>query len=263
MSMKILKICTALSNKPMFVKIESGDMSIDSIIKETISTLRNSGKPLESDQLEQLYNHHQLFNDGKNVNKGDFFNSLQTTIETVSNQDVEVAELSLISAHSGGINILIKQLRDNAKLPNIAREGDAGFDCYISAFFKIHSSTKKLLEYTLHDIISLKPNERIACGLGFSTAIPKGYYASVVPRSGLALWNGITITNTPGTIDSGYRDEWKAIISNISLKTVNISISMKICQFIIKKLVDINLKIVTELPESERDMGGFGSTDNV
>jgi dUTP pyrophosphatase len=96
--------------------------------------------------------------------------------------------------------------------------------------------------------------------LGFATAIPEGYYVSVVPRSGNALWKGLTILNTPGTIDSGYRNEWMAIVVNVSNENVTIEKGERICQFILQKLIDFDLDPVENLPESERGLGGFGST---
>ena len=99
----VVKISTALSNKPLFVKIIDQNMSIDRIFMEAISTLRNSGKPLESQQLEQLYKQHQIFNNGKVVQKGDIFAELQKKSQNVGQQQVIVAELDLVSSHSGGL----------------------------------------------------------------------------------------------------------------------------------------------------------------
>ena len=110
------------------------------------------------------------------------------------------------------------------------------------------------------DSYILKPFERIACPLGFSTAIPKGYYFKVVPRSGLALWNGISIVNSPGTIDSGYRNEWMAIVINLSTEEVTLHKGDRICQLILSKMYEYEILEVDELPESERGLGGFGST---
>ena len=92
------------------------------------------------------------------------------------------------------------------------------------------------------------------------TAIPIGYYAAVAPRSGNALWKGLSIVNTPGTIDAGYRNEWMAIIVNLSNDEVIIRKHEKICQFIIRKLPPTELNLVEDLPESDRGLGGFGST---
>jgi len=98
----VVKINTALSNKPFFVKITDPNMSISRIFSEAISTLRNTGRPLESDQLNQLYEHHQIFNSGKTVQKGDLFKDLSKSSQTVNEQNVTMVELDLVSSHSGG-----------------------------------------------------------------------------------------------------------------------------------------------------------------
>jgi DNA-binding MurR/RpiR family transcriptional regulator len=98
----IVKINTALSNKPFFVKITDPDLSVDRIFSEAISALSNTGRPLESQQLEQLYKQHQIFCDGKLIQKGDLFKDLKQKAQTVGDQSVTVAELDLVTSHSGG-----------------------------------------------------------------------------------------------------------------------------------------------------------------
>lgn len=159
--------------------------------------------------------------------------------------------------------IKIKKWDKGSILPKIAHKDDAGVDCYIRCFKKPmvdkESGKKELIEID-SNTFTLKPLERIGCPLGFATAIPKGYYAAVVPRSGNALWKGLSIVNSPGTIDSGYRNEWIAIVINLSNNDVVLEKGEKICQFIIRRLVDIDLEEVNNLEESERGLGGFGST---
>ena len=99
----VVKINTALSNKPFFVKITDPTMSIDSVFTEAINTLRNNGKPLESQQLDQLYKAHQIFNEGKVIQKGDLFSDLGKKEQLIGTQKVLVAELDLVSSHSGGL----------------------------------------------------------------------------------------------------------------------------------------------------------------
>lgn len=155
----------------------------------------------------------------------------------------------------------IKKWTNDSKLPERKHNDDAGFDCYIRGFKKIitENNENKLIDLNVEKYI-LKPLERIGCPLGFATAIPLGYYVSVVPRSGNALWKGLTILNTPGTIDSGYRNEWMAIVVNVSNENITLEKGERICQFILQKLVDFDLDPVENLPESERGLGGFGST---
>lgn len=101
----VVKINTALGNHPFFVKIADPNLTIDRIFSEAIATLRNSGKPLESQQLEQLFTAHQLFNGGKVVQKGSLFSELERTVQNVGTQRVVMSEIDLVSAHSGGIRI--------------------------------------------------------------------------------------------------------------------------------------------------------------
>jgi dUTP pyrophosphatase len=159
------------------------------------------------------------------------------------------------------MKIYIKKWAEGAKLPTKSHKDDAGYDCYVRCFKKptIKNGNKELIELDV-DEYTLKPLERIGCPLGFATAIPVGYYAAVTPRSGNALWKGLSIVNTPGTIDAGYRNEWMAIIVNLSNNEVTINKNEKICQFIIRKLPNADLEEVEDLADSDRGLSGFGST---
>ncbi|MFW9901281.1 MAG: dUTP diphosphatase [Candidatus Thorarchaeota archaeon] len=159
------------------------------------------------------------------------------------------------------LSIPIKKLRKELIIPKPSKPGDAGIDARIMGFKKIiHEGNKKQLIEVESDTYTLKSLERIGCPLGFSTAIPKGYYFKVVPRSGLALWDGLSIVNSPGTIDAGYRNEWMAIVVNNSNKEVTLKKGERICQLILSKMYDYNFIETDELPESARGLGGFGST---
>lgn len=98
----VLKICTPLSDKPFYAKISDKNMSLDRIFAEAISNLNNVGRPLESQQLEQLYKNHQLFNEGKSIQKGDLFSELETKKQQVGDVVAHVAEINLITSHTGG-----------------------------------------------------------------------------------------------------------------------------------------------------------------
>ncbi len=159
------------------------------------------------------------------------------------------------------LSIPIKKLRKELIIPKPSKTGDAGIDARIMSFKKIiHEGDKKELIEIDSDTYTLNSLERVGCPLGFSTAIPKGYYFKVVPRSGLALWEGISIVNSPGTIDSGFRNEWMAIVVNLSNKKLTLKKGDRICQLILSKMYDYIFVETDELSESERGLGGFGST---
>ena len=161
------------------------------------------------------------------------------------------------------LSIPLKKLNKDVIIPRPSKAGDAGADARIIGFKIIsHDKEKKELIEVDADFYTLKPLERIGCPLGFSTAIPKGYYFKVVPRSGLALWEGLSIVNSPGTIDAGYRNEWMAIVINLSNKDVILKKGDRICQIILAKIHNYEFIETDELPESERGKGGFGSTGN-
>lgn len=147
------------------------------------------------------------------------------------------------------VNINVQLIDEKSKIPT-KKEGDAGWDCYVHSFRNRKNAKCDVLN----------PNEIIGCKLGFRTEIPKGYYAQIVPRSGLSLKYGLTVLNSPGTIDSSYRGEWIAIICNCSDKKYVIEIGDKICQFILRKEIPTVLNQVDELSKTERGDGGFGST---
>jgi len=159
------------------------------------------------------------------------------------------------------ISIAFKILREGVIVPKSSIKGDAGVDAHIMGFKKIinKDGKKELIEID-SDSYVLKPLERIGCPLGFATAIPEGYYFKVVPRSGLALWEGISIVNSPGTIDTGYRNEWMAIVVNLSNSDIVLKKGERICQLILAKMYEYEFVETDKLPDSDRGLGGFGST---
>lgn len=116
------------------------------------------------------------------------------------------------------------------------------------------------LDVTSAEELTLQPGDRHAVATGFAIEIPRGYEVQVRPRSGLALKHGITCLNTPGTIDSDYRGEIKAILINHSDVVFRISRGMKIAQMVIARHEQAQLVEVDALSDSERGAGGFGST---
>jgi len=141
------------------------------------------------------------------------------------------------------IDVPVTRLRDDAVLPTRAYHGDAGLD---------------LVAYERHE---LGPGERALVGTGIAVAIPEGHAGLVTPRSGLAAKNGVTIVNTPGLVDSGYRGELRVILHNTDRhETVVIEPGMRIAQLVVLPLAEIEPVEVGELPASERGVRGFGSS---
>ena len=157
--------------------------------------------------------------------------------------------------------IPFKKISKDVIVPIPSKKGDAGADAHIMGFKKIvkENGKKELIEIN-SDTYTLKPLERIGCLLGFATAIPEGYYFKVVPRSGLSLWEGLSIVNSPGTIDTGYRNEWMAVVVNLSNIDTTLRRGERICQIILGKVHYYEFIETDKLPESERGLGGFGST---
>lgn len=116
------------------------------------------------------------------------------------------------------------------------------------------------LRANLDETIILKPLERKLIPTGLFIELPEGYEAQIRPRSGLALKEGITVLNTPGTIDADYRGEIGVILINISHEMVSIHDGDRICQMVIKKVEQVELVEVKSLNITERGEGGFGHT---
>lgn len=112
----------------------------------------------------------------------------------------------------------------------------------------------------LSEAISLKPLERKLIKTGLFLEIPVGFEAQVRPRSGLALKNGITVLNTPGTIDADYRGEVGVILVNLSSEEFTINPGDRIAQIVFAAVTQAKLEVTTVLSETNRGEGGFGST---
>jgi dUTP pyrophosphatase len=116
------------------------------------------------------------------------------------------------------------------------------------------------LRANLDEVIILKPMQRAIVKTGLFIALPVGTEAQVRPRSGLAAKNGVTVLNSPGTIDADYRGEIGVILINLSLKNFKINDGERIAQLVIAKHERAEWREVTELDDTERGAGGFGST---
>jgi dUTP pyrophosphatase len=116
------------------------------------------------------------------------------------------------------------------------------------------------LRCNIDEPIAIAPLQRLLVPTGLYIALPLGYEAQIRPRSGLAFKHGITVLNSPGTIDADYRGEIKVLLVNLSDTAFIIEDGERIAQMVIAKHEQIDWKTTTELPETKRGAGGFGST---
>ena len=129
----------------------------------------------------------------------------------------------------------------------------------LPAYSTSHSAGMDLRAYLDKDVV-LGPLDRYLVPTGLYIELPEGYEAQIRPRSGLAAKHGISIVNSPGTIDADYRGEIKVILINLSNDEFVIKNGERICQMVIKKYEQVELVRVEELNDTERGSGGFGHT---
>lgn len=152
----------------------------------------------------------------------------------------------MTKGNSGSIEIAL-MAHEHAvglNLPTYATEQSAGMD----------------LTAALAEPLELGPGERALVPTGLSIALPSGYEAQVRPRSGLAVKNGVTVLNSPGTVDADYRGEIKVILINHGREPFVIERGMRIAQMVIARHESVKWKVVETLDETSRGSGGFGST---
>lgn len=142
------------------------------------------------------------------------------------------------------VNVRICCTRDGSSIPTYATNGSAGMDlcAAIEGDIVVPAGGRKLVP------------------TGISIALPDGYEAQVRPRSGLALKNGITVLNTPGTIDADYRGEISVILFNTDANDFVVTPGMRIAQMIVAQYARVQWQTVATLDETSRGEGGFGST---
>lgn len=138
--------------------------------------------------------------------------------------------------------VKVKFLDESAHLPQYAKQGDAGAD-----LFSIEE-------------LSIEPGKSALVGTGIAIELPQGYEAQIRPRSGLALKHQITVLNTPGTVDEGYRAQVGVILINHSKEAFHVKKGMKIAQMVVKPVQQAVFEVADELGVSDRGLGGFGST---
>jgi dUTP pyrophosphatase len=150
--------------------------------------------------------------------------------------------------HMEEVRIQIKRVRtreDQSSLPAYMTEGSAGMD----------------LAADLDQDLTLAPLARALIPTGIAVALPMGFEAQIRPRSGLALRDGVTLVNSPGTIDSDYRGEIQLIAINLSKEPVVLRRGQRVAQMIVQRVCRVKWQEVENLPDSERQDGGFGHTD--
>jgi dUTP pyrophosphatase len=141
------------------------------------------------------------------------------------------------------IELPIQRLHADAVVPQRAYTGDAGLDL---------ASCER---------VELGPGERALVGTGLAVAIPEGYAGFVQPRSGLAARHGLTVVNSPGLVDSGYRGELRVVLLNTDrTEPFVVEPGMRIAQLVVLQVPELELVEVDELPSSERGVRGFGSS---
>ena len=140
--------------------------------------------------------------------------------------------------------ILIKRLSKNIPIPKYETDGSSGMD--ISADVK--------------DSIEIKPGKSEIIPTGLAVSIPKNFEIQIRPRSGLAAKNQISVLNTPGTIDADYRGELKVILINLGNKNFIVEKGLRIAQMVLCPVVRADIQEVKELSQTDRGIGGFGST---
>ena len=142
------------------------------------------------------------------------------------------------------VKILVKKFDKNIKLPTYKTSGSSGMD--LVAYIK--------------NKITIDPGKTVMIPTGIAVAIPKNYEIQIRPRSGLAAKKGISILNTPGTVDSDYRGEIKIILINLSKKSFMVKSGDRVAQMIVCPVVKGKLQEVKNLPKTVRGKEGFGST---
>ena len=140
-------------------------------------------------------------------------------------------------------DLLIHQLDPALPLPRFAKPGDAGADLYARID------------------LTLAPGERALMPTGIAIALPPGFAAFIHPRSGLAIRDGLSMVNAPGTIDASYRGEIQVILINMDTKnSIVIKRGDRVAQLVIQRVENVNFVPVDQLPGTDRGVGGFGST---
>lgn len=140
------------------------------------------------------------------------------------------------------VQVQVRRLDPAAALPTYAHVGDAGLDL------------------TTIEELRVGPGERVAAPTGLAVAIPDGWVGLVHPRSGLARRHGVTVANAPGTVDAGYRGEVQVLLVNLGPQKVVLAAGERVAQLLLQRVGRAEVVEVDELDDTERGIGGFGSS---
>ncbi len=170
---------------------------------------------------------------------------LEEQMRGIAKQVEKVVSDSLWKAAPGKVTLKIKRLPAfKGELPAYATEGASGLD----------------VRACLDEAVTLQPGQRMLIPTGLSMEIPRGYEVQVRPRSGLAIMKGLSLVNTPGTVDADYRGEVKVIVINLGQEPILIQDQERIAQLVVCPIIQAQIEDTTDLSETSRGEGGFGST---
>jgi dUTP pyrophosphatase len=168
--------------------------------------------------------------------------SVVESLGAIIRQQQEIIERLTQKTTEESYVLNVKLLSETSQLPQYAHEGDVGLDLF---------STSKIV---------IQPGKSALISTGISIQLPPETEAQIRPRSGLALKHQVTVLNSPGTIDQGYRGEIGVILINHGKLPFQVEIGMKIAQMVIKPVLSVKVRNVEQLDETPRGAGGFGST---
>ena len=154
----------------------------------------------------------------------------------------------------------VKKIFEDAKLPVRSNPTDSGADVFIYRFEKLYCKDNVDSLVQTMKTISLRPLDRVLVHTGLSATVGEGFEIQIRPRSGNALKRGLTVLNTPGTIDESYRGVIAVIIANLSYEEQTVEVGEKIAQLVVCPVILTPIVEVTDLNETIRNQNGFGST---
>ena len=160
------------------------------------------------------------------------------------------------------ITVKITKMFDDVQIPQYATEGSVGLDLHAYLPNKEPITLGTSFENITFDNDGVKVDQKVVnlIPTGLKICLPNGYEAQIRPRSGLAVKNGITVANAPGTIDTDYRGEIKVALINLSKRDFIVEHGMRIAQMVISPVKQAELVLVDSLEDTDRGEGGFGST---